>query len=142
MVLVQEAAWYEWIVNSRGLLYLNEFTLDNNGDRLNEKIYLIVNPFLAPLVALTVAVCFFWVCWRLFLSCAGSASVPGKSNGAKSKEEKAAEKALLASFATALARQKKYLGVVVFFLAGYSLNILPYVAVSRCTFIYHYLYVI
>lgn len=104
--------------------------------RVNERIYLIVNPFLAPLVAVTVVMCFLWLCSRPLWPTEQSAALPSMGKTSSGGEDEA--DAAISSVA-AITRQRRYYGVVAFFLAGYVLNILPYVAVRRCTFIYHYL---
>lgn len=104
--------------------------------RVNERIYLIVNPFLAPLVVVTVVVCILWLCSRSPWRTEQYVALPLMGKASRGGEDEA--DAAISSVAAA-AREGRYYGVVAFFLAGYVLNILPYVAVRRCTFIYHYL---
>jgi hypothetical protein len=144
----QEAAWYEWVVNARGVLYLDEYVSSN----VREKVYLIVNPVLAPVALFSVVCCGGWLASSWFWRAAHAEDVTtdrarslsqkslfkGKTVSA-SRAKPAAEGAVTLARAAAQAKRRQYRGIVAFFLAGYALNLLPYAGVKRCTFIYHYL---
>lgn len=104
-----ESKWYQWIVNQRGLLYFDEPKME-----LISRIYLIVNPFVSVIaffsVLITIAILFLIYLPNRFLNRLETYS---KLHG-------------FAARAT-------------FLLTGYLLNLAPYLEVSRCTFLYHYI---
>lgn len=122
-----ESAWYEWTLNLRGVLYLDEATEVTDW---TEKIYLIVNPFLAPVAVIGVVVCLAWV----LLCTVRLRSAPSRARLARSTAT-----SIEKSRPSSGSRESPGLDVVVFFLCGYLMNLLPYAAIKRCTFVYHYL---
>lgn len=125
-----QSAWYTWIVNHRGLL----FHYKSLKDGLSERMYLIVNP--AVSIANLVGILSFLIFilgpfvvryirqWR-----------KNQKRMAEVGSSKVLEKGVMAP------RQKKMqtLKQGLFFFAGYALNLLPYIEVSRCTFLYHFI---
>ncbi|PXF48737.1 Dolichyl-phosphate-mannose--protein mannosyltransferase 1 [Gracilariopsis chorda] len=107
-----ESRWWQWMINMRGLLYYNELNADNK--MLNEKIYLIINPVVTA-VTLASLLVFVGICVAVFIR-------------KRDQSEKPTRSLNLQAF---IARGS-------FFLAAYVLNLLPYLEVARCTFLYHY----
>lgn len=106
-----ESNWYSWIVSRRGLLYHYS---DKFGKDLSARIYLIVNPAVT-FATLTGLIALFIITFALYL--------PKR----------------LSTYRGASANVRSYVARGIFFLLGYALNLLPYIAVSRCTFLYHYI---
>lgn len=138
---------------------------------VRERIYLIVNPVLAPVAFAAVTFCVIWLLLggsthsgvmqrqeRLVRNSIRSKSSTFavqtgrfqghdgnnvRSNLPKVKPDSARtqkESGILnATCDSWVVRNQRHPSVLAFFVAGYMLNLLPYVAVSRCTFVYHYL---
>ncbi|CDF36224.1 Dolichyl-phosphate-mannose--protein mannosyltransferase, family GT39 [Chondrus crispus] len=106
-----ESKWYQWIMNQRGLLYFNE--LDDEVTNF-QKIYLIVNPAVS-VMSLVAILGFVFILFCVYF--------PRKWSGHLHPRSR------LPAFAVR----------GLFLLMGYVVNILPYVEVARCTFLYHYL---
>ena len=104
-----ESKWYSWIISRRGLLFHHA---EANG--LVERMYLIVNPAVTWSNLLGLAA-FMILVFAVYL--------PKRLNGLKGLSPKM--------------HAAVFRGV--FFIAGYVVNLLPYIAVSRCTFLYHYI---
>ena len=113
-----ESKWYEWLYNARGVLYIDE-QLDGGK---KEQIYLLMNPLVAVLAILGV-----------FMSFLILLSIPLRISRAKKKE--------ITDLQTVdyVNKLKKQAGMIIFFLSGWVLNLLPYIGVKRCTFLYHVL---
>lgn len=108
-----ESKWWQWMINQRGLLYYNHFDAE---DEAREKIYLIVNPFVTVITLMSLMGYFTMsLVWCI-------KKVPRKHG----------------KFETSR-RMQGVLSRGSFFFAGYVLNLLPYIEVARCTFLYHYL---
>jgi C-terminal four TMM region of protein-O-mannosyltransferase len=148
---LQEATWYEWVYNARGILYLDE----DGGNGTREKVYVVVNPVLAPLAFAAVLACVLWLavsCGPLGYLRGGVQTQSGKASRRKSSIRKGAARTDASGDEGELddlglapkdwSAKMREPSVVAFFVAGYALNLLPYAAVKRCTFVYHYLYVL
>lgn len=105
-----ESAWYEWLYNARGILYIDE----DAGAGKREMIYLISNPVLTVVSGLGVVfgVVVLMATPALRRRCAT-----------------AADEAFV----------QRRGGIVGFFIVGWLLNLGPYIGVRRCTFLYHVL---
>ncbi len=104
-----ESKWYQWVVNQRGLLYFDEPRME-----LTSRIYLIVNPFVS-VAALFAVLATFAMLFGVYLP-----------NRILKRLEPYSKLHGFAARAT-------------FLLLGYLLNLAPYLEVSRCTFLYHYI---
>lgn len=105
-----ESAWHEWLYNARGILYIDE----DAGSGNREMIYLISNPVLT-----VVSGC--GVLFGLSLLLATPVILwRGRMSGA-------------------LSAVRKRAGVVFVLVSGWVLNLVPYIGVRRCTFLYHVL---
>lgn len=103
-----ESKWYQWIISYRGVLYHVVY-----GSSKQSKVFLIGNlaviyPALLSVIA-SVAIIFVRYLPKL---CSGKLSPYDKLHGFAARG--------------------------MFLLAGYLLNLAPYIAVQRCTFLYHY----
>ncbi|CAN8076547.1 unnamed protein product [Agarophyton chilense] len=111
-----ESKWYEWLYNARGILYIDETT----GEGLKEQIYLLMNPVLCVVTLGGVISSVLMIVlspWRI-------------SRLRKAGDEQSAVKA------DKLRQSSLQMGV---FLVGWVMNLVPYVGVKRCTFVYHVL---
>jgi len=113
-----ESKWYEWLYNARGILYLDNKLADGK----REQVYLIVNPVLSIVTAIGVFSCVVILLAfpiRYLLT----------------KRKRMASDNLKA----ALQNLRKRAGVICFFLFGWISNLMPYIGIKRCTFLYHVL---
>lgn len=113
-----ESKWYEWLYNARGVLYLDES--EANGYR--QQVYLISNPVLTLCTGLGVIACIGLVLWTPF--------------GVRREHRKLGNES---GRSGAVRQVEKRAGMILFYLVGWVLNLLPYVGVKRCTFLYHVL---
>jgi dolichyl-phosphate-mannose--protein O-mannosyl transferase len=109
-----ETLWWEWPLNLRGLLYYSR----DMGHSYTRTIYLLGNPAVIWLVTACIffslaALAIYWR-YRQF----GSLTAP--------------QYAMLDRWGPAFAR-------IVFCIAAYAFNMLPYLAIARSCFIYHYM---
>lgn len=104
-----ESKWYQWVINQRGLLYFDEPKND-----LVSRIYLIVNPALG-FIALGAVLTTIVLILGVYLPRRFARKIHPYSR--------------LNAFAARGA----------FLVLGYILNLVPYLEVSRCTFLYHYI---
>ena len=111
-----ESKWYEWLYNARGILYLD----DPAPEGKKEQIYLIMNPVLTVVCGLGVLACMV-----LLLVSLKRILRRRRSSDARTHME--------------LENLVKRAGTICFFLAGWVLNLIPYMEVERCTFLYHVL---
>jgi dolichyl-phosphate-mannose--protein O-mannosyl transferase len=109
-----ESYWYWWVVNWRGLLYYNR---EDPATGKWASVYLLCNPivcwFCAGCVAVTIALSLVVIRYR-----AGAMGLLGGKAGAA---------------------RRKALSTCLFLLAGWLVNLLPYILVDRSAFVYHYL---
>lgn len=108
-----ESKWWQWIVNQRGILYFNELAEGEDSGKMR-KIYLILNPAVSVITVASLVG---------FLVIALVIYIPRRRNGRLGKKS----------------RLPGFVARGTFLFAGYFVNILPYLEVSRCTFLYHYL---
>lgn len=113
-----ESKWWQWIINKRGLLYHNEPKTGSDDEAFVEKIYLIVNP------AVTVITCVSLLTFVIFAVVWAIRKWRRKAPVKKSIERRRTEAFIVRGW---------------FLFSGYIFNILPYIEVARCTFLYHYL---
>eukprot|EP00177_Eucheuma_denticulatum_P006093 GFKZ01011110.1.p1 GENE.GFKZ01011110.1~~GFKZ01011110.1.p1 ORF type:complete len:375 (-),score=31.14 GFKZ01011110.1:852-1976(-) len=113
-----ESKWYEWLYNARGVLYIDE--LEKNG--LRQKIYLISNPVLTICTGLGVIVSLL-----LLLR------TPSQIRKAHRKVDDELE------VVDEIGGLKRRGWLILFHWVAWVLNLLPYVGVKRCTFLYHVL---
>ncbi|CDF36110.1 Dolichyl-phosphate-mannose--protein mannosyltransferase, family GT39 [Chondrus crispus] len=107
-----ESKWYEWPLNMRGIYYYVDKAEGYTEDRpVVRVIYLLQNPASALWVAAAVAL------FALLLPC-----VLRYRNRISEKHS-----------------MHRVVSVGCFLLAGYVLNLVPYMFVERCSFLYHYL---
>jgi dolichyl-phosphate-mannose-protein mannosyltransferase len=108
-----ESKWYQWIITYRGVLYSLKSSNDKEHGQLVSKVYLIANPAVAyaALVAVLGIVVVFVAVY-----------LPKRRARRLSPYD----------------RLHGYVQRGGILLAGYALNLIPYIAVERCTFLYHY----
>lgn len=112
-----ESKWYEWLYNARGILYIDEMTADGR----KEQIYLLMNPVLTVVTVVGVCSCVAMLIaspWVLRRKRQAAVNMEGIERVYKTG---------------------KLFGMIAFFLVGWVLNLVPYVGVKRCTFLYHVL---
>ncbi|CAN8072070.1 unnamed protein product, partial [Agarophyton chilense] len=108
-----ESRWWQWVINMRGLLFYNE--LNPQAQWANERIYAVVNPVVTIVTLL-------WLLVFLFISCS---LLVRRTKPSRNRTTNRKLRAFLAR------------GWI--FLAAFLFNLLPYLEVARCTFLYHYL---
>lgn len=113
-----ESKWYEWLYNARGVLYIDE----DEGNGYRQQVYLISNPFLTVFTGLGVIACLALLVWTPF------AIRRTRRKIENTRDLPNAEQQL-----------EMRAGMILFYLGGWVLNLLPYVGVKRCTFLYHVL---
>lgn len=105
-----ESKWYEWPLNLRGIFYFAQQEPDYTTDNPYIRgIYLIQNPAAAL--------------WVLLAVTTTTAAIPLY---------------LRYRFDVGV-EQRRLFSMISFLLSGYFLNLLPYIFVQRCYFLYHYL---
>lgn len=109
-----ESKWYEWLYNAKGVLYLD----DPAPGGQKEQIYVLMNPVLPIVSGIGV------IAGVLLL-----VGTPLAIRFARRKPESE----------EAVRKLKKRAGTILFFLVGWVLNLLPYIGIKRCTFLYHVL---
>lgn len=107
-----ESKWYQWIIAQRGVLY-HSIRKKIDGEHFTAKVYLIANPVIV--FAVLIAICLTVLYSACFY-------IPRKHLGRIPPRS---------SIHSTMKR-------MTIFLAGYLLNLLPYIVVERCTFLYHY----
>lgn len=113
-----ETKWYEWLYNARGVLYLDE---EVDGGK-QERVYLLSNPALPIITGLGVIACIIIVIVTPIVYM-------------RTKKRMAASEQL----PEVLGQLRKRWGVILFFLFGWIANLMPYIGIERCTFLYHVL---
>lgn len=125
-----ESTWREWPLNLRGILYAQEDAPSVEGgpdvSHLSVKVYLIASPFISVFVlvamaAFVVALLVYLV--RLARGTKGTPWAGGAMRDGSADEDRLTFKYVAGTF----------------FLAGYTLNLLPFMLIARCTFLYHYI---
>lgn len=104
-----ESKWYQWIISKRGVLY----HLKSFGFQRTAKVYLIAN--IVVVYAVLIAIVGFFI----FLTVFYLPKLRSRSTRISSSVHGFAARGL-------------------FIFAGYMFNLLPYILVERCTFLYHY----
>lgn len=133
-----ESVPYQWLANSRGLLYYDEAGSGENASS-REIIYLLGNPALAPIVLFSLFACVVWMCVTIARIITGREGAPYVGTPSKAQHAHELDEDAIFAQTAAASWKRRHVGVVAFFLVCYGLNLFPYVAVKRCTFIYHYL---
>lgn len=114
-----ESKWYEWMYNARGVLYLDETMPEGV-----ERIYLIMNPVVCLVALAGMVFCLgALLATPLLLQLCRFEKAAGNSTAASRKSLQIQHRA----------------GIMAFFLFCYIVNLLPYIGITRCTFIYHML---
>lgn len=103
-----ESKWYEWLYNARGVSYYNTLTMDGK----REMIYAIINPLLIPISIIALIICTITIC--ITPRVLRRAQTMGRERQVK--------------------QQRVKMGT---FLCAWICNIVPYVCIERCTFVYH-----
>lgn len=113
-----ESKWYEWLYNAKGILYIDD---PAPGGR-REQIYLIMNPVLTAVSTLGVIACVaFLIALPILLIRSRNRDIHTDAG----KER--------------IARVRRDGGMILFFLFGWITNLMPYIGIKRCTFLYHVL---
>jgi len=106
-----QSAWYTWPVSLRGIYYHGGFDAASGQ---NTQVYLIMNPAVAAGTVVAMAAFLVWAAvWY----------APRWRRGVLPPVSRAHHTASLGALCV----------------CGYALNLLPYVLVTRCTFLYHYI---
>ncbi|KAA8499939.1 Dolichyl-phosphate-mannose--protein mannosyltransferase 1 [Porphyridium purpureum] len=142
-----ESKWYEWALSLRGILYFSKDPVppvdaDQTSTRLVSWIYLIGNPVVYWTTFLAVLIMSALILLRAGLSYMQyrAPRKPFKSAPAR-KSSTAAPHMWKEQIQTILTdpavTQNLQWGAL--FLAGFLINLLPYIGIERCAFLYHYL---
>eukprot|EP00168_Porphyra_purpurea_P011093 TRINITY_DN2790_c0_g1_i4.p1 TRINITY_DN2790_c0_g1~~TRINITY_DN2790_c0_g1_i4.p1 ORF type:complete len:277 (+),score=103.98 TRINITY_DN2790_c0_g1_i4:527-1357(+) len=130
-----ESTWWEWPLNLRGILYAQEDAPQVEGgpdvSHLSVKVYLIASPFISVFVLAAMAmfvIAFVAHLVRLARGRRKGGSKGGGSAGDTVRDCRPEEDGLTFKYVAGA-----------FFMAGYILNLLPFMLVKRCTFLYHYI---
>lgn len=118
---VWESKWYEWLYNARGIIYWDA----ERNDGMKEQIYLIVNPVGSLVTALGVLACIGLLIISPWLYLRVKRQMMTAIDSSKMKYK--------------LHEIQKQIGVITFFLVSWILNLMPYIGIKRCTFLYHIL---
>lgn len=111
-----DSVWWEWVFNLRGLLYYSR----DAGNTYTNAIYLLGNPAVIWLVAACVALCALLI-------------------GLTSRCRRfSTDASALAPYFAALDRWGPAITTMTYCVCAYAANLLPYLAVARSCFIYHY----
>jgi len=130
-----ESTWREWPLNLRGILYAQEDAPQVEGgpdvSHLSVKVYLIASPFISVFVLAAMAI--FVIALVVHLVHLSRSRGKGSSKDSSSAGGTVRDGCIEEDGLTF-----KYVAGA-FFMAGYILNLLPFMLVTRCTFLYHYI---
>lgn len=132
-----ESTWREWPLNLRGILYAQEEATAVEGgpdvSDLSVKVYLIASPFISIFVLVAMAAFVIALLVHLVRLARGGGR---RGGGAKGSDWAGGPMRDARSSGDVLTF--KYVAGA-FFLTGYTLNLLPFMLIKRCTFLYHYI---
>lgn len=142
-----ESKWYQWLYNARGVLYLDEHLPENR----RERIYIIMNPFLPILTGLGVILSvgvIMYVLVRALKPKKAKVVEPSKKKGGRGnkKNDDASESDWEKEVGIGMSveekkwkEEKSQAGLLSVLVVAWAGNLLPYIGVQRCTFLYHVL---